>query len=226
MMQQNLQGSAAAAVQKFASALPQAGEFDPSKQQDVECWAHDDSVQPGKAYRYRFRYMVLNPAHGKPMVAGNQHVLQALALTSDYSRWSDPVAVPPIVSFFVASGISAGERVNFKIFKWQNGQFSTVTEQDSAGDVIGAAHANANNVNYTTKWTMVAIRTDYDNESYVLLVGPEGQLVRRDYQHDQLDPQYRDLIRQMTPPTQPGAPAAAPTPQPMPFQGAAGGGRF
>jgi hypothetical protein len=198
----NLQPNAAAAVQKAAAALPQGGQFDPAKQQDVSCWAFDDSAQPGKTYRYRFRYMVLNPVQTNPSLAGNNQV-RTLALTSDYSDWSSVAKVQPDINFFVATGISSGSRVNFKIYKWQNGETSVISEQDAPGDIIGAEHSNANGVDYTTQWTMVAIRRDYDGENYVLLIGPDGQIVRHDYHGDELDPINRDLQRQLAPPPSP-----------------------
>jgi hypothetical protein len=220
----NLQPNAAAAVQKANAALPPAGEFDPSKQQDVSCWAFDDTAQPGKTYRYRLRYMVLNPVQDHTELAGNNKV-RTLGLTSDYSDWSPATPIDPNINFFVNTGISSGSRVNFKIYKWQDGQTSTITEQDAAGDIIGAQHANANGVDYTTQWTMVAIRRDYDGEYYVLLIGPDGQIVRHDYHSDELNPTNRALQRETAPPAvAPGNNNPNPPPRPV-FQ-PQGGGRF
>lgn len=225
------QVNASAAVQKYNAQLPQGNEVDPAKMQDVECWAFDDSVAPGKTYRYRFRYMVLNPAHSSP-IAGTPDIARQLALISAYSEWSSPAPVSPAVNFFVASGISSGSRVNFKVYKWQNGEITTVNESDAPGDIIGAAHANANSVDYTTDWTMVGTHRDYDGTYYVMLVNPSGEIMRRNYHDDELDPLNRELKRevlqaQTANPAGNAAPNAQRPMQPMPPMEQRGGpGRF
>lgn len=216
------QANASAAVQKANQELPQGGQFDPSKQQgDISCWAFDDTVVPGHTYRYRIRYQVLNPVHNNATVAGSPEVLHSLAMISQYSDWSSAVPVQESINFFVNSGIGSGDKVNFKIYEWANGQTSAVTESDGPGDVIGAEHANANGVNYTTQWTVVAVRQDYLGENYVLLLNNStGQMIQRSYHSDDLSPVNRKLQHEVEAnqpaPGTPGAPAGAP---------GAGGGR-
>jgi hypothetical protein len=187
------QYNASEAVTKANQTLQQLGTqlFDPSKITEIPVWGHDETVTPGKTYRYRLQYVVLNPLLNAPQLAGNPKLAQQFGLVSEPSEWTPAITVPNAVSFYVASGVGR-DRVNFRIYKWQNGVTTAIQAPFTPGDMIAKSD---NNVDYTTGWTVVDIRPDARGDNYVLLTDNTGKLIRRDFRSDDADPTNRKLKR-------------------------------
>ena len=207
-------------------ALPQpgqdypTGEFDPTtaqpqpwKGKDVEIWAHDDTVQPGKTYRYKMRYRLKNPIFGaSPNIAADPKMVEQFALVSEFSEWTTQITTPSLVNFFVAGGVVRGRgTVDTEIFSWHQGQQRLERFTLAPGDLVGWAK---NGVDYSTDWTVVDFRDDpRTNDPQVLLVNNEtGKVTARSYQTDSRDRLYQALKEQVKKAAEAAAAAAGTAP--------------
>ncbi|MFN4242997.1 MAG: hypothetical protein ACK4PI_07140 [Tepidisphaerales bacterium] len=182
------------------------GAFDPSNWADatVIALAHDDSVQPGKTYRYRMRYIMLNPVYGQPAAAAEPRIAQQFRWESEWSGWTDAVTVPSRVSFFVSAPITTGaSSISFEVFQFVRGRMTSRTFQVQPGDLIGFNDPAGGN--FATGHVLVDVRRDpARNENYVLILTPEGNLIRRD-NSDRSSQTYQELRRQLNAPGPVGA---------------------
>ncbi len=167
------------------------GNFDPKQQQgDIEIVAHDDTVQPGKTYRYRMRYTLSNPVYGTRNIAANRELEQQFMLVSPPSDWSDEVTIPPRTNFFVVGGI-INDTIRMEVFCWQNGSQLSRVYTVSPGDHVGGTE---NGVDFSTGWTVVDLRYDSrTSEPYALVVNEDGVLKRRELSSDRNDPLFLKL---------------------------------
>jgi hypothetical protein len=153
-------------------------------------WSHDDSVEPGRTYRYRVVYTIRNPLFGFGNFCNPAKLADALALTSPASAWSKEVKIPLRTSFYVASNPSGNGMVRFDVYTWQGGVKRGKTFELQPGDLIGGTDAG---VNYNTGWTIVDIGNDVVHDrKFVLIADPKGNLVKRDYFSDQNNPDYKN----------------------------------
>jgi len=152
-------------------------------EQPVKIWAHDDSVEAGKTYRYAVKYRIRNPLY-MTNLGEKKEMNELYALVSPISDWSDPVKIMPKTTFFVAN-TQGNDLANFDVFNWTKGRWTKNRVKAAPGDLIP-----------NTTWTVVDIRKD-GNDSYVLLVNQGGQVVRRDRSADQNNQQYKNLQSQV-----------------------------
>lgn len=166
------------------------GPFNPAQQPTITVWTHDDSVQPGKTYRYKMRYAVKNPIYKVTPVAKNPKDADVFALYSDFSDFSQTISIPPLTNFFVKANFMNSPTVSFDVFTWSDGEEHKTTVKVGPGDEIGGVE---NNIDYSTGWTLVDVRQDVRGDTYVLLVDARGNLTRRDFRSDQANPHYQEL---------------------------------
>ncbi len=175
-------GAAGSAANAPAEVPLPAGPFDPAHQPDFKVWAHDDTVQPGKTYRYQLRYVISSPVYLTQQLCNPQALAGQFALTSVKTNlWSDAVNVESDSNFY-AAGLGTGGTVKFDVFKWQNGTWAKQSTQVAPGDTVGANAATGSGPNpFATGWTVVDVR-DVPNESadrIVLLASDNGTLERQ-----------------------------------------------
>lgn len=190
---------------------------------EVRVWAHDDTVIPEHTYRYKVRYSIRNPLFQRPDSAVKPEFTQIWAITSPDSNWSTEVTVQARAYFFLVGGGGIGSpTARFKIFKWQDGVWRTITDAVSPGDQVGK---DLNGVDFGTGWTVVDVRRDPQrpNQSYTLLVNDRGELVRRTAEVDATDPKQKEL-NDLTNPAGAAPAAGGPVPPagfptPTPFAG-------
>jgi hypothetical protein len=173
------------------------GYFNPASQtKDIKLWAHDDTVQPGKTYRYRIRYKILNPLYARPVA--DTRLADTFVLDSPLSDWSDPVTLPTPTTFYIASGVSPkGDKVRLDVFTWKDGAYQLQPLELGPGDSVPA-----------TEWVLLYARTSGVDDTSALFTTDNGNMMRRDYRTDQNDRRYTGLKKAFTPAK---APAAAPT---------------
>ena len=98
-------------------------------------WAHDETVEPDKTYRYQARYVLKNPVWGMRNAVGNPALAQQFMLISQASEWSEPVTAPQISRFFVAAGVGPkSQNVKMEVYRWQNGKWNMATFMVAPGD--------------------------------------------------------------------------------------------
>ena len=171
------------------------GEFDPSRSQgqDIIGWAHDDTCEAGKTYRYRVTYKLKSPVWNTQNMTKPQELAERFAIASKASEWGQPVKVESLSHFWVVRPAFRGESAQVQVFRFSGGQLRTKVFEVSPGDAIGGPDGD---VDYGTGWTMVDMPTDARGERYVLLMDPHGRLQPRDFRADQADPKYKEMKEQ------------------------------
>src|SRR5688572_9333224 len=163
----------------------------PVRPQDVSIWAHDDTVQPGKTYRYRVRYTLLNPLFNKPGVAKNPADARQFAIESPFSDWGPAIEVPSLTNFFIANALMNQGKVRFDVYHWEKGQQHHTIVTAGPGDMIAA---NQNGVNFATGHTIVELRPALrGGDPVVFLANGTGQAVVRTQRGDLNHPVYKKL---------------------------------
>ncbi len=181
--------------------LPPQGEYDPRTAPDPTIgWATDDTVEPGKSYQYKVRYKIKNPVFQTINVAQPRNLANVFAITSPDSGWTQPVSIPPLTRFFVASLFN--NKVTLQIFRWQNGELHSHSVNVAPGDLI--SYKDPAGIDFSTGWTLVDVTVDpgRNNRPLIVVADPAGQLHRRDADSDRDDPEYlkmKSLLPAATP---------------------------
>lgn len=110
---------------------------DLSKASPLAFWAHDDTVEPGKSYRYRIRLGVFNPIAGTEQF-DSQYVSRKndVILWSEFSQVTEVVSIPGRMYFF-AKGIEAAKTVTVQVSKLVLGSWYSKDFPVKQGEVIG-----------------------------------------------------------------------------------------
>ncbi len=109
------------------------------KQEPLTFWSHDDTIEPGKVYRYRIRLGVFNPVAGTGQVKPvNRSRQDKVILWSNYSEVTDPIEIPKRLYFFPLRGqASENKAVTVKIFKYKMGYWYACQSAVRQGETIG-----------------------------------------------------------------------------------------
>lgn len=196
---------------------------------DILIFFNDGTAQPGKTYRYRVQYSLLNPVYNRP----KEHVpkeheawVSQLALASGQSDYTPEMTVPQKTYFFCDRGIAPAGRAGFpfEVFTWADGLWRKQTFNALPGDLIGGVN---NNYDYSTGYTYVdGVRRN--GHFVVTLVDDSGIAEIRDAARDTNSPDHKketQLVDQQT-----AAPTAEngvtpPPVAPPPSNAGVGGGR-
>lgn len=145
---------------------------------EVSIWAHDDTVQPGKTYRYRARYFLKNPLYQQPAAVKDPAAAAQFAVESAFSAWGPAIEVPALTNFFIANALMNQGKVRFDVYRWEKGVQHHTTVSAGPGDVIAAS---ADGVDFTTGHTVVDLRTDLKSRDPVVYLantnGGDGDAV-------------------------------------------------
>jgi len=113
--------------------------MDLSQLEEMVFWAHDDTVEPGKMYRYRIRLGVFNPVAGKNQLA-KQYAARnnEVILWSDFSSPSEVVEIPRRLYFFAkAVANEAAREITVQVSKFMLGYWYSEDFKVKSGEVIG-----------------------------------------------------------------------------------------
>jgi len=153
-------------------AVPQANFSPAATTTDLLVYLHDDQVTPGKTYRYRITYMILNPLFGKPADrAASRAWVDQLELVSGKSDYSSEVTIEPQTFFYCAAPAPLKTGLQFEVFTWAAGLWQKHLFTVNPGDAIGTV---ADGVDYYTGYTYVDGRTR-NRQYYVTVVDDGGQ---------------------------------------------------
>lgn len=101
-------------------------------------WAHDDTVEPRKHYRYRIRLGVFNPVAGTDQLSGQDESRKnEVVLWSEFSDITDPVEIPGRLYFFAKHIREPANVVTVQVSKYVNGYWHSEDFKVSQGEVIG-----------------------------------------------------------------------------------------
>jgi hypothetical protein len=160
---------------------------------NVDIWAHDESAQPGRTYRYRLRVVIKNPLYDTKNVATDPKMAQVPYLPADlasgnldpaaaWSDWTQPVAIPTNVDMMLVSAqtLNGREVARFRVKRFQEGQVNEAPKpfEVAPGDVIGGREkvaGAAKEVDFTTSWTLVDIRQT-GSDYRVRIMDAEGRM--------------------------------------------------
>jgi len=162
------------------------GRFNPAEAEDLDLLTHDITAQPGKTYRYKVRYTLLNPAWNRTDLSPT--LAKKFALTSPDSDWTTEIRVPQRVEFWIVRALPKNRTAEFDVFEWK-GQWTKRTVKVDPGDPIG-----------DSSWTLVDVRDDGHNHAYALVADANAKTVRRDPRFDASDSKYLQLNGQVAPP--------------------------
>ncbi len=192
-----------AAATDAAATLPQ-GSFDPSAKAaaagtaDIIVWAHDDSVQAGKTYRYKLKYMVSNPVARSVGLCDPQSLANQFYIPSVDSVWSAPVSVEADTNFYAVKVNPSRSEVTFDVFHWKDGLWQLQTVKVTPGDMVGGVDPGITKTDFATGWTLVDVRSDPRDESVtIMLVSDNGTLLKRDPNTDMRNNVYHKLLDQV-----------------------------
>jgi hypothetical protein len=110
----------------------------PKSKTQTAVWVHDDSVQPGKTYRYRLRVKLWNRYVGRPSVLPAEYKDKAkeTELQGEWSAPTLPLTVAPKHHFFVARQ-NNDKSAGVDVFAWHKGKWLKKAFTVKVGDVIG-----------------------------------------------------------------------------------------
>lgn len=101
-------------------------------------WAHDDTIEPGKSYRYRIRLGVLNPIAGTDkFVEQDKRLRNKAILWSDFSQATKAVKIPEKLYFFPLNIREIAKSVTVQVYKYVLGHWYGQKFSVKPGEVIG-----------------------------------------------------------------------------------------
>ncbi|HEX2974005.1 MAG TPA: hypothetical protein VHP11_16860 [Tepidisphaeraceae bacterium] len=165
---------------------------------EFDVWAHDETVEPGKTYRYRVRLTVRNPLYKMTDAVTDAALAQPIELPTDankgWSEWTKPIEVRPRVQMFLAGGAPGKDSVRFDIYRWQNGKVNKTAQSVavSPGDMVGGVE-KASGIDFNTGWTVVDIRQVGNSDWRVTLVDDNGMQKVRQLKADTSDGNRKEL---------------------------------
>lgn len=144
---------------------PEKDEFEPA------VWFHDETVEPGKTYRYRMRVKLWNRYVGRRASLSDPAAAAQAVLLGEWSLPSDPISVPPKTHFFVKSGAFGKPAASIEVFTWHKGKWLKETFEVQVGDVMGGTKpvkvgedekgkAVKEDIDFSTGAVVLDLRTD------------------------------------------------------------------
>ncbi len=102
-------------------------------------WAHDDTIEPRKSYRYRIRLGVFNPVAGTDQLSGQDKSRKnEVVLWSDFSDVTDAVEIPGRLYFFAKHIREPAKVVTVQVSKYVMGYWHSEDFKVSQGEDIGS----------------------------------------------------------------------------------------
>lgn len=194
-----------------------------SADEDPAVWVHDDSVEPGKTYRYRLRVEIWNRYVGRRAALRDPAQAEKSVLVGEWSEPGDPVAVDPKSLFFVKSkGPGADPAASVDVFAWYAGNWFRESFTVGVGDAIGEpkeikvgdgddGKPQRDTVDFATRAVVLDIRPEesvwtrrstgkgefaYSDQKGVVVVyldPVDGQVKQRFDRSDRVDSKYAEL---------------------------------
>jgi hypothetical protein len=101
-------------------------------------WAHDDTVELRKIYRYRMRLGVFNPVAGTNQLSEQDMSRKnEVVLWSGFSNVTEPVEIPERLYFFARQIREADKVVTVQVSRYVMGYWHSEDFKVSQGEVIG-----------------------------------------------------------------------------------------
>jgi hypothetical protein len=106
--------------------------------QPLTFWAHDDTVEAGKTYRYRIRIGVFNPIAGtEQLEEKDQDLKNKVILWSEFSNPTTVVQIPKVLYFFATKVQEAVKRAEVTVCRYVLGHWYEKSFPVHPGEAIG-----------------------------------------------------------------------------------------
>ncbi|MHC4122778.1 MAG: hypothetical protein ACYSSI_04330 [Planctomycetota bacterium] len=131
-------------------------------------WAHDDTVEPEKSYRYRIRMGVFNPVAGTDDISeGDKSKQRDVILWSDFSKTTEEVMIPGNLYFFPLKIKETSKSVTVQVSKYMLGYWYSKDFTVAPGETIGKVAGT--NINPTTnERIIVPEEVDYSTDTVMV----------------------------------------------------------
>ena len=153
-------------------------------------WAHDDTVEPQKSYRYKIRYGVFSPVAGTNQFSeGYEDLKNRVVLWSDFSDVTETFAIPKRLYIFPTDLQEAAEKVTVQLSKYKLGHWYSNIFNVSLGEDIGQIVEYEGTDDELEKDVTVPDKIDYSTGAVLVDVrGPvkEWSGTSPDYYHEML----------------------------------------
>jgi hypothetical protein len=111
----------------------------------------------------------------------SRELASQFTIVSPPSDWSPEIEVPPLTQLFVTNVSSQTNKASLEVFEWKDAKWNKSSVTASPGDAV-------------KDFTVVDIRRDAShNESYMLIMDRNGNIIRKDKNQDMHDPKYDEL---------------------------------
>ncbi len=195
----------------------------PESEQEPAVWFHDDSVEPGKTYRYRLRVALWNRYVGRPAALRDPTQANQSVLRGEWSAPTAPITVAPKQRFFVRGPVFGEPAATVEVYAWHQGYWLKQDFKVRVGDAIGGPvetrtpelgeddRPKRQEIDFSTGAVVLDLRfdepvmlrrtTDRGDFSYreakslvlVYVDSADGQVKERVAELDRADPAYRRL---------------------------------
>jgi hypothetical protein len=164
----------------------------PQRQTEIRIWHHDETIQPGKTYRYRARYFIKNPLFQNPGACKKPADSKVFSCASPFSEWGPAIEIPALTNFFIANVAPGRDRVRFDVYTWEKGVNHHTSVTVAPGDTIAGVN---NGIDFKTGHTVVDLRTELKpgGNSVVILANSGGDAIIRTQKGDSNNPIYKRL---------------------------------
>jgi hypothetical protein len=172
---------------------------------EMSVWVHDDTVVPGRTYRYKMRVRMKNPLYNTYNVTKDEKLSGQFTIDTPFTDWKE-VKAPRNTEFFFASTraqIKEDTIVSAKVdvFKRQKGEWTLASFDVAPGDSIGG---QKNGVDYTTGSTLVDLRKDVRGRDVRIIISDDaGTIDRVDFNNQKDDQWYKTLLEKVRGPQPP-----------------------
>lgn len=181
-------------------------------------WAHDDTAEAGKTYKYRIRIGVFNPIAGTNSFKDRDKTFKEdVILWSNYSNETEPVTIQPRWYFFPQNYRDTDKMVNMRVCRYLLAKWYSKDFRVKPGEVIGAETDTAknedtgisepNNVNFANGTVLVDVvpvlelDKNYANALFAFDSKTIEQIaVKQQYWPSELKTKFEEIARLMKDP--------------------------
>ncbi|MFA5554382.1 MAG: hypothetical protein WDA68_07500 [Phycisphaerae bacterium] len=141
---------------------------DIAQMKDLLIWAHDDTVLPGKTYRYRIRVGVLNPLAGTDsFVEGNETYRNKVILWGGFSE-TEPIEIPAKIYFFPVDIQEPVNIVKVEVAKYELGYWYNSDFLVKYGETIGKPKEQTATEEEIAKKILIPSQVDYTTGAFMV----------------------------------------------------------
>ncbi len=142
-------------------------------------WAHDDTVESGKTYRYRARVLLWNRYVGNLRAMKDPADARKTVVPGDWSLIGDPITVRPSTYFFVRGPKIGTDAASLEVWKWRDGSWVSQAFDVERGGAIGGPVTGVRTGDFDAKGDEVRADVDFTTGAIVLDIRTDETVMER-----------------------------------------------